>query len=246
MDAEKIAKRIADLFALAGDGGASAHEAEAATRAAQALMAKHRITEAAVRAAAAAEGGAVRPEPVNCTRHGEHKSKVTWLGQLMMACGRANGCTIYWDAQWSTGQGRYLYSLTVVGAESDRQLTIMLYDLLVEQINRSTRRECRGEGRTVANNFRLGMIDRIGRRLHQANQQAEREAIEEASGAALVLVKSAITERKQAIDRARGWLAEQGVILRQKRSYNRQDADARARGFVEGGRVTLKHDRVAG
>jgi hypothetical protein len=247
MDTKNIIEKIRALLNLAQDAGATEAEGETAARMAQLMMAKHGIAEEAVRQAAAAEGHAPRQAPIDSTLHGYWKARPTWVGGLMASCGKANGCYVYWNQQWDPNNRRYFYALRVCGKAEDRQLTLALFELLQEQVNCFTRRECQGRGRTYANNFRLGMVERLRQRLFEALKQAEQEAEQEAQGAALVLVKNAISVRRESTSMAKQWVKDQlGVQLRKRRTYSRHDQGAHAHGYSEGGKATLNHDRMGG
>lgn len=247
MDTKNIIEKIRALLNLSEDAGASEAEGETAARMAQLLMAKHGIAEEAVRQAAAAEGHAPRKAPIASTQHGSWKARPTWVGQLMTSCAKVNGCYVYWEHQWEPNKRHYIYTLRVCGADQDRELTLALFTLLEAQVNTYTRRECKGRGRTYGNNFRHGMVGRLRDRLAEALQQAEDEAKAETTGAALVLVSNAITVRREASKLAKQWVKDSlGVKLSTRRTSSRHDRGAREHGYSEGGKATLKHDRMGG
>jgi hypothetical protein len=245
MDTQKIIEKVRALLNLSEDAGASEAEGETAARMAQLMMAKYGIAQEAVRQAATAEGHAPPKAPIDSVLWGGWKVRTSWLGQLMTASCNVNGCYVYWQHVWDADQARYNYKLRVCGTEHDRQLAIALFELLQEQVNRFTRKECKGLGRTYANNFRHGMVGRLRDRLAEALQQAEQEAKSEVSGSALVLVKTAIVARRESSSLAKGWVKDSlGVKLRSRRTHSRHDSDARSHGYREGDNATLKHDRM--
>jgi len=244
MDQKSIIEKIKALLTLAEDAGATDSEGETAARMAQLLMSKYGIAEEAVRQAAAAEGHAPKAAPIESERHGKWRSRPTWVGQLMSAVATHNGCYVYWEHVWSDDAMRFLYALRVCGTEHNRELAIALFSLLQEQVERFTKRSCKGKGRTYANNFRLGMVTRLNERLREAAKQAEQEARQEATGSALVLVDKAILARREACNLARKWVQSNGVTLRSHKTYSQRDAEARQHGYREGNKATLHNDRM--
>jgi len=245
-DPQKMLAKVRDLLNLADNAGATEAEGETAARMAQILMARHGITEEAVRQAAAADGHAPKAAPIDSELWGSWRARPTWVGRLAVACCQVNGCFVYWDSAYNPNAGRRHYALRVCGTAADREMTLTLLALLKEQVERSSRRCAQGMGRTYVNNFRLGMVGRLHTRLKDAHAQAEREARTETTGAALVIVDRAILARREAAALAKAWITNNGTKLRSRSTREQSDARARAHGAHEGDKATLRHDRVGG
>ncbi len=172
-----ILRRIKKILNLAENNP----EVEEATRAAEqaaALMERYRLDRAVVEAL----GGEAEHEPIAEEEIYRFTSKVQpqWIGALSTAIAAANDCEVYW---WG-------HSLRIVGRTTDRQATKMLFDFLTVEIERLAKESLKKRGiatlgkqlealvsgdaaampvspRTYANNFRLGAVTVLRRRLHE-------------------------------------------------------------------------------
>ncbi|MCP4244714.1 MAG: DUF2786 domain-containing protein [bacterium] len=236
-DRDAVMKKIQGLLTLSENAGASAHEAETAANLAAVLMAKHAIDGAAVEAAREAEGHKVPPAPNGFSVLETQRRRVTWTGRLANQCAQVNGCDMYWN--WT----QYGYEIRIVGPETDRDMTEALYHLLHAQVNRFAK-QALGD-RTFKNNFRLGMVSRLGQRLKQGLREAEDQARAACTGSALVVVGNAIQKRQDQRREVRVWLESQvGKLAVGKASKAAYDARGYDEGQSAGNRATLRNDRL--
>lgn len=240
MNVENILSKITALLALAENPGASSEEAETAARIAQILMARHQIDAAAVAEARRAEGLHDAPLPIDTAVVGTYKARPAWLGALVATVAKVNGCFAHWC--WIRGA----YELRVAGPEDDRRLAEQLILLLVAQVERCTRTHAKGKGRTYANSFRHGMVQRLGERLRDAQREAAEAARRESTGSALVFVGHALARRDAQPALVAKWVESQLGKLEAAPSHKvRYDAGAWAEGRKHGNAAALAHDRMA-
>src|SRR5207248_2223458 len=121
----------------------------------------------------------------------------SWKGRLASILARHNGCKMYngWNGP------------SLIGRPSDVATVRYLYGWLRQEVDRLAERDCKGNGTTYANNFRLGVTDTIGNRLYeqqketQAAVRKEAQALAEQTGAsvnlALVRVNNAMARIEQ-------------------------------------------------
>jgi hypothetical protein len=242
MNTDSIIEKIKALLNLADNSGASSEEAETAARLAQVLMSKHSITAAAVAEARKAEGFAPPPAPNGYATVDCWTKRPVWVGSLGQHCAKANGCYVYWH--W----GAEGHELRLCGPDDDRRMAEQLMHLLIAQVNRCARREGKGRGRTYANSYRRGMVQRLGERLTEALREAEKDAKQLAQGepgAALVLVSKAIVTRREQPKQVKLWVEQQvGKLTTRRASRSRYNNDGWQAGRAAGDRATLGHDRV--
>jgi hypothetical protein len=181
---DRIIDRVAKLLKLSKSD--NVHEAAAAAAMAQSLIDRNKLDIAVVELAMM-EGDQSRPaEPVQtfqdplCAR----PQKSTWVGRLGLQVSRANDCVAYW-----AGGG----AMKLMGRPSDAETCRYMFAYLVNEIERLTAANTRGEGRTWKNNFRLGAVDAITAKLKEQRRQTRetfrREALEKAGSDCTALVR---------------------------------------------------------
>lgn len=104
----------------------------------------------------------------------------TWMGRLAAVVARANQCFVYYD----DGQ------LKIVGGGSDADAVRYLYAFLKAETERLAARDAKGNGRTWANNYRLGCIQTIQERLREQRKATIAEVKQETS--AIVRIDQAL------------------------------------------------------
>ena len=172
---------------------------------------------------------------------------VRWQGGLAMVLARHNACQVYYQS----GTG----NLVPIGRKSDVTALRYMFDYLVAEIDRLTALHCKGEGRTYANNFRLGIVEVVKTRLADMRKAEEREMKEQRRAAAkmlggdvfhaLVPINTAIEARKQQLQSVKDWTAANMGLGRAKRSYASYDHGAREHGRQVGATIDLNR-RSAG
>ena len=221
---QDILRKIRGLLKL-GESN-NPNEAASAVAMAARLMERHAITEAAV------ELSEVAPEMAEEIKSFEEPLGVSgsWRSRLAVALARANGCST-----WRSGN-----QLRIIGRPSGAEKVRYLFAYCSHEIDRITRRNTRGEGRTYANNYRVGMVDAIDEAIKKERLAVRTEMRVEAAErgpSALVVIDNAIA----VIDRGHSESKEYGRktlgLVSGRRSSARYDADARGAGKIAGASV---------
>jgi hypothetical protein len=205
----------------------NANEAASAVAMAQRLMEKHAITSAALEISA---DQAEPEEPLQEFNEPLGKSG-SWRYRLADALATANGCLIY-----KTGS-----SLRIAGRASGAEKVRYLFAYCEREIDRLARRNTRGEGRTYANNYRIGCVGAIKEAIAEERAALRREMRTEASftggTSALVAVDNAIARVDRQAEEASAW-AFKALNLRTSRgSSSRSNPSARSHGRADGAGV---------
>jgi hypothetical protein len=170
------------------------HEAASAVAMAARLMEKHAITSAAL------EFEKPEAEPAEEVQNFNEPfgGRSTWHYRLAVVLAKGNGCFIY-------GSGG---ALKITGRPSGAETVRYLFAYCTSEIDRITRANTRGEGRTYSNNYRLGMVDTIGKAIKAEREavrgEMRREAHTSGGDSALVVVDNAIAvidEQEKEADR---------------------------------------------
>jgi hypothetical protein len=186
MTRDEVLSKIRKLLRL-GES-ANEHEAALAVARAQALMEKHRITQAAL-AIESDEGPTEEirhwDDPLDPFPDKPAKRLSQWRVRLGSTLARANGCSIFMSGA----------SVHLVGRASNVQQVRYLYAFCWKEIDRLTSKFGAGNGRTWGANFRLGCVDAIAIAI-EAERRAAREELRGAvpNERALVLVDKAIAK----------------------------------------------------
>jgi len=212
------------------------HEAANAAAKAQALIDAHHLSDALL--SLSGEAPAQPEEPVeDMGRYGADAAlagaarRARWTVQLASDVARANGCRIYLMGG----------AVHLVGRRSDAETVRYLYAYLAREIDRLALAAGRGLGRTWGNNFRLGAVESVGRRLREHKERSQREAREAApNAAALVLVNQALATIQARGASVQSWM-DTHMKLRKSRggSGGRWDGSARAAGREAGNGIAL-------
>jgi len=230
---EKIVDRVRKLLELAGSS--NVHEAANAAAAAQELMTRYAIDSTIL--ASEAPGDAEQDEGIEQALFHRHAaSKLpTWKASLATTIANVNGCKAY-----SHGA-----DLRVAGRPSDAARARTLFSHVATEIDRlalTAAREYGHPGRTWINNFRIGAVVEIKRKLNEAHVKAQKDVRHEAqasgNGHALARVNNALARieaRRNDVQR----YADQKLNLR-KASASRTNYDAEAR--HEGARAAAQID----
>jgi hypothetical protein len=239
---DKIVDRVRKLLELSKSD--NVNEAANAAAAAQELMTRHEISTSVLAQTTANDAD---DEPVETGLMYAHPATQlpTWKGHLASVVAQVNQCKA-----WREGP-----ALHVVGRPSDASKVRALFIHITVEIERLASegsRERGSPGKTWVNNFRLGAVSAVNRRLREAHQKAKDGMRTEAAalgggGVALVRVNTAIArldERDTAVVR----YAEQHLRLRSVRAKSSNyDADARRAGERAGASISLDNrNRLGG
>lgn len=163
--------------------------------------------------------------------------KSSWKSRLASTIAKYNACKMY--------NGHY--GPSVIGRPSDVATVRYIYAWLVQETDRLAARDCRGNGVSWVNNYRLGVVDTIGDRLHQQKRETQdRVRAEvallavgqsaEAQSLALVKINNAIARTEERREEVEAWTKEH-VKLVGRASYVRYSSTARAAGQRAGREV---------
>lgn len=177
------------------------------------------------------EGGTPDEPIVNISEPIEPKQGSTWIVRLIVALAQANQCRVY-----KGGSASY-----VVGRTSDAQTVRYLYGWLKAEVNRLAARDGRGYSAVWKNNFRLGAVDTIVRKLRESQEATKRAVVAEAANpGAIVLVKDALArleERSKSVDL---WVEQNMRFGKARGHYGGQsDYGAREAGRKAGEEINL-------
>jgi hypothetical protein len=232
---DKIIDKVRKLLELAKSD--NVNEAGNAAAVAQELMSRHAISEAALNIKADADED-IEVDVLDAPTGSQLQ---TWKGHLGMAVCEVNQCKCF-----KTGP-----VLKIIGRPSDADKVRYLFSYIAREIDRLMIRESslRGSpGRVWNNNFRLGAVAEVSKRLRKADNQARASMRKEAdagdsmgTGAALVRINNALTK----IDEVRRNVTMYGKINLNLRkgthSNSRYDAEGRSAGMRAGASIDLNN-----
>jgi hypothetical protein len=171
----KVAERVRKLLRLAGDGGATAAEAELAAAKAQELMREYNLTAATLEASGAGAEGRAK-EGV------ERKAMYEWQRDLMDTIGETNFCLVkaiqkqQTDRRWGGTTGRYFYAgYEIIGRQSNVAAVQVMFDYLLQTIERLVRETYPDNSQRLSRSaveFRRGAAERLRERLTERHEAA--------------------------------------------------------------------------
>jgi Protein of unknown function (DUF2786) len=232
----KILDRVRKLLELAKSD--NINEASNAAAAAQELMTRHAIGEAMldVKPDADEKAEPIQHDLLHATGGLQLPS---WKGVLGTVLCEVNGCMCF-----RTGG-----NLNVIGRPSDAATVRYLFAYIAHEVDRLAElaaSERGNPGRTWLNNFRLGAVTEVNRRLRQAHKDTRAAMRKEAdasdtlgTGAALVRINNALAK----LDAHQEAVAEYGKrrlkLRKGSRSQSRFDESARDAGREAGASIDL-------
>lgn len=223
--AEAMAK-VRKLLALSKSDNPA--EAANAAGAAQAIMDRYALESAMLELAPGAETAEPAQAFDSPLNEGE-STKSTWKIRLAMGICKVNGVTLYTSGA----------AIKIVGRPSDAGAVRYMFAYLCKEVDRQARKASAGEGRTYANNFRIGMVDTICARL-KAQADETRAAQRAEAGTSIVLVNAALAKLDSRLAEAEAAMARAVPGLRRySMSGGRCDSGARAAGQRAGHGVAL-------
>lgn len=232
-DREKILDKIKKLLALSGSS--NPNEAATAAAHAQRLMDKYKIEQTMLEAAAEVVEEDVRDwnDPLDGV---PHKSFITWKARLGLVIGKHNGVFI-----WKNGG-----AIMLVGKASDVQATRYLYAYCAREIDRLTKEHCAGEGKSYANNFRLGCIDTIAAKLKEERDALRKEIRQQSTGTALVRVNEALAKIDKTYSLAEVFATQKFKLRTGTAHASTYNKSARAHGQQVGKSINLSQGKGLG
>ncbi|MBO6937578.1 MAG: DUF2786 domain-containing protein [Deltaproteobacteria bacterium] len=224
-DDEKILQRVRDLLRLA-HGNENVHEAAAAAARAQALMTRHQISEAEVRAS-----GIVDVEDVGKLVLDERGQVTHWRGRIAAGVADANGCYACWEVVREIRRGRFRQTgvaLQMYGKPSAVDASKHLYLALVRMCDADTRAAMKGAGRSATHAYRLGWATAVADRLVDEALRIRSEH----AGTAIVKVPDCDLAREAAE-------ADNGGTIGSTNTPGHSDRDAFRKGLADGSEARL-------
>ncbi|KKN19844.1 hypothetical protein LCGC14_0941700 [marine sediment metagenome] len=166
---EQILTKVKDLLALSS-GNSNLNESASAYKAAQRLLTRHKLNMADVYASAER---VVREPIIKCNEPlYAGKRMITWKGSLAKGICDANSCGCYWNNIYT--ESVWLQHLVLVGRQSDIDTVRYLYTIISAQIEAMcvvAMFQNGGGGKTFSNNFKLGTVNTVAKRLNEAVQE---------------------------------------------------------------------------
>lgn len=237
MTIENVLDKVRKLLRLSTSS--NANEAALAAAKAQELIDRHNLSAAMLALENAEPVRGMDDEPIRDWRESALDSgKVLdrWRGYLASTIAGANACKAY-------GSGGDLF---LVGRASDVETVRYMYGWIVREVERLTTAVGNGMGRTWRNNFRLGVVDTVARKIREQREKFEHDVRTEAKQAdegaanpqALMRVNqglSRVFERKLEVAK---WV-KANMHLRSTSGSSRSDAGARQAGRKAGESINI-------
>lgn len=221
--AEALSK-IAKLLRLATSNNPA--ESAAAAAKAQEIMERHKLTAGdlslPVESAEPIENFAHDPIDVKADR---------WRVYLLSAIAKLNQCKLYLSGP----------KLCLIGRATDVGGARYIYSWLVREVERLASRDCRGCGRTYWNNYRLGAVETVTKRLRETAAQTLATVREEVrdDSRALVLVNQNAALMVQRVAEVEDWTRTHMKLRAGRRSSASFNPSARSAGQRAGNEVRL-------
>lgn len=224
---EAVSKAIRLLRLAQSD---NPHEAALAAAKAQEIIDRFKLT--GIGSDSEIPGGAQQPpeeirnfeEPLE---RGEGRNLSRWRVALASTLARANQSKIYTSGT----------SIKIVGRPSDAETIRYLYQYLVNEIERLAKVHAKGNGKTWANNFRLGIVDEIGTRLSKQREETVVQMKVE-SPSAIVKIDQSLARMEQESEAVEKWV-KTNLKLRKTYARSSYDSGARAAGRKAGASIQL-------
>lgn len=211
----KLIDKLTKLFAVA-ERSSFPEEAASALGKAQALMTEHKISMEALKEA---EGGATEEEiktfegePLNSSDKGKVNSS-TWKNVLAQVLSRNNGCYVF----------KRRAQIIITGTPTNVASVRYLYAYCVKEIDRLTKLNGKGKGRTFCNNFRLGCVEAVTQAIKKEYDEIRNRAL--ANSKQLVVVDKVLQKYKDDYNSAKRFVNSK---------YRLRSSSASCRGSEEG------------
>lgn len=234
-------QKAAKLLRLANSD--NPHEAALAASRAQEIIDRYKLN---MDSAMMGEAGEIESnEPVeDFERDPLDRDKVLqrWKAQLAMSIAKHNQCYVWRNAG----------NLNLVGRPSDVSTVRYFFTFIVREIERLADRDCKGCGRTYWNNFRLGAVETVTKKLaaqHSETIATVKTEAQAQGSMALVIVEKNLALLDKRTEEAREF-AHKGRNLRAGKASSAQyHSSARDAGRQAGASINVggaKHSLGAG
>lgn len=237
---DAVTLKVRKLLRLA-ENNPNPNEAANAAAQAQRLIDEHQLSQAMLEIDSQQPVNGLDDEPVRDFTYDAPldapKKMDRWRVTLAGSLARANACRILIYGSRAIG---------LVGRPSDADAVRHLYAFLTRELEQLTTEHGRRMGRTWRNNFRLGVVDTIQRKLADEREAFRHEARESAAGSSVALLRidnalARVAARGTEVD---NWITE-NMQLGKGRAYSpsRYDANARLQGRRAGERISINRSR---
>jgi hypothetical protein len=238
MTDDKILDRVRKLLELANNN-LNVNEAANAAAAAQELMTRHAIGEAMLAPVADTVDEQIEADLL----YAQGKKHATWRGILAVVMAEVNQCKVF-------VQGG---DLRIIGRPSDAATVRYLFSYVIREIERLCKEEAgwRGNpGRVWCNNFKLGAVESVNKRLRESAAQARAAMRREASandtmgtGSAIVLVNNALAKLDKRTEDVRAFAQAKFKLRSRGTAHFRNDDSGREAGRRAGAHIELNPAR---
>jgi Protein of unknown function (DUF2786) len=239
MAPESILDKVRKLLRLAGNNP-NPEEAASAAAAAQRLLDAHNLSAAMLELET--EAPPKPEEPIEDYGSGAALGVVSdhAAQRLASTIARANGCRIYLMGGMRQGQ-----RVCLVGRPTDAEAVRYLFAWVSSEMARLAEAHGRGKGRVWRNNFKLGIVDTIGRKLREGREAmaAEAKATAAHNPHALMVVSSALAQLEQRGGSVELWVKKHLKLRMGRSSGARYDGSAREAGRKAGESIALRGGR---
>ncbi len=228
MTREEAIEKVRKLLALSKSN--NPHEAALAAQRAQEILEKYEIERAMLDLSETPED----KEQIEKTFGDASQRMSAWKGMLADALCRVNACRCLIFTSGCTRSKR----LEIIGKPSDAQKVFYLFQLLCADVDRLTKRDCVGMGKSYSNNYRHGMVKAITEKLHEARKQARGAMYAQAAGntTALVRIDQAIAKINQKDREVDLWIKDNLKVRNRSTLGGTYNPDARSHGYSVGKR----------
>ncbi len=231
---EKIIDKIRKLLALAKSD--NVNEAAAAAARAQAIIDNHKIDLALLQEEEQHEEQPEEPvrRCLDFPLFAVARRIPAWKWDLAWSLCDANQCRPWSSTEYDEAEEKYARVCYVIGRTGDAQTVQYLHQYLAHEIDRLAKTHS-GKGRTWLNNFRLGAVSEIERRLklkkRYDRKALTRSAAESGDSTALVKMESALARIEAQDKMVDKWMEAQDDM---KYSSNSSDVYHDPDGFEQG------------
>lgn len=224
-------QKVAKLLRLAQSP--NTHEAALAASRAQEIMDRYKIEGIA----ADFEAGTTSEEPIADFKadlmDAETTQLDTWRCRLASCVAGVNECKVYLTGYPKRG-------FAIVGRASDAVMVRLMYSWLKGQVDKLAAKECAGCGRTFWNNWRIGCVETLARRMRDARAETVATLkVEAGNGLALVRLEKALATRERQALEVGQWMKSNLRLSSAGRRTFAANQSAREMGRAAGHRINI-------
>lgn len=221
---EKI-KKLRDLAT-----SSNANEAAAAAKAADKLIAQHRISEAELQAATKVD----LPAAIQDGNPFYETARVTaWKRNLSHYLGTHYGCKIINNPSYSE-TGHIINKYYLIGNKGDVEIIRYMFAWLSNEIERLCKKHCKGKGRVICASYCDGAVAGINMQLALSKEETKQEAIKVGASSALAILDNRLELANMAMQKM-----YPNLQMKKASSFRQIDINAFNKGKVDGLNIHL-------